>query len=226
MKTRKVIWRWENSEAQKSFVDWVGFPKKYETKIEVVKIEKLLKIKPPLKILDIGCGTGRHILEFARKGYQVVGIDIAKDWLKIAKKAAKSQGLDITFRFQKGSRLKEKEVYNVVIAYYHTLGFMPRNELNMHLLNIWKSLKKNGKFFLRTAGPQLIHGEKYKKKQAWERKIANTFFVILESKVNIGMKIVSRLIQLLIKSPNFMRSKEHSLLMKLFLCLRKQVLRR
>jgi SAM-dependent methyltransferase len=170
MKTKKIIWKWENSIAQKSFVEWVGFPEKFETKKEVRSIEKLLKIKPPLRILDVGCGTGRHALEFTHKGYDVVGIDVAKDWLKIAKKEAKEKGLDIPFKFQKGSQLMETGVYDVVVAYDHTLGFMSRRELNTHLRKIWKSLKTNGKFFLKTAGPQLISGKKFEKKQEWGEK--------------------------------------------------------
>ena len=39
-------------------------------------IEKELRCDKSLRILDIGCGTGRHSVELSRRGYQVTGIDL------------------------------------------------------------------------------------------------------------------------------------------------------
>jgi 2-polyprenyl-3-methyl-5-hydroxy-6-metoxy-1,4-benzoquinol methylase len=38
---------------------------------EVGFIEKEINFNKALQILDIGCGTGRHSLELARRGYDV-----------------------------------------------------------------------------------------------------------------------------------------------------------
>jgi len=35
-------------------------------------------------ILDVGCGTGRHIIEFCRKGYHIMGVDLSKEMLSVA----------------------------------------------------------------------------------------------------------------------------------------------
>lgn len=37
------------------------------------------------RILDVGCGTGRHIVELVKRGYQTIGVDISKEMLTIAK---------------------------------------------------------------------------------------------------------------------------------------------
>jgi SAM-dependent methyltransferase len=37
------------------------------------------------KILDVGCGPGRHMLEFARRGYSVVGVDLSIPFLRLGK---------------------------------------------------------------------------------------------------------------------------------------------
>ena len=41
-------------------------------------IERMLarhRVPRPCRVLDIGCGTGRHAFALARRGYEVTGID-------------------------------------------------------------------------------------------------------------------------------------------------------
>lgn len=52
-------------------------------------IENILNICPPLKMLDIGCGTGRQSVEFSRRGYDVKGIDVAEIYLYKASEKSK-----------------------------------------------------------------------------------------------------------------------------------------
>ena len=43
-------------------------------------------IKKDSLILDVGCGTGKSTIPFARKGHKIIGIDISENMLKIAKR--------------------------------------------------------------------------------------------------------------------------------------------
>lgn len=47
-------------------------------------------------LLDVGCGTGRHALEFARRGYTVIGLDISRGMLREAQRRAVKDGLKLT----------------------------------------------------------------------------------------------------------------------------------
>lgn len=49
------------------------------------------------RILDMGCGTGRHAVELARRGYLVTGVDIAAGMLKEARKAADGANVAVTW---------------------------------------------------------------------------------------------------------------------------------
>jgi SAM-dependent methyltransferase len=44
--------------------------------------------RPVRSLLDLGCGTGRHSVEFARRGYEVVGVDLSEGMLKRARRRA------------------------------------------------------------------------------------------------------------------------------------------
>ena len=46
------------------------------------------------RILDLACGTGRHSIELARRGFSVLGVDIASDLLEIAVGEAENKSID------------------------------------------------------------------------------------------------------------------------------------
>src|SRR3989475_11807180 len=53
-------------------------------------------IPPPgATVLDLCCGPGRHALEFARRGFQVTGVDRTARYLETARTAARGAGLTI-----------------------------------------------------------------------------------------------------------------------------------
>jgi len=62
---------------------------------EVNFILEELKLPPGSHILDVGCGTGRHSVELAKRGYEVTGIDISSGMLSEAKKAANRAGVKV-----------------------------------------------------------------------------------------------------------------------------------
>ena len=57
---------------------------------EIDHIVVALDLKPGERILDVGCGTGRHSFELARRGFEVHGIDISERFIEIAQGAVDS----------------------------------------------------------------------------------------------------------------------------------------
>ena len=51
-----------------------------------------------LRVLDVGCGTGRHALPIAANGGEVVGFDPTPEMLYRARQKAKTQGLNVDLR--------------------------------------------------------------------------------------------------------------------------------
>lgn len=58
---------------------------------EVEFLEKELNYDRTQRILDIGCGTGRHAIELAKRGYKVTGVDLSESQLQRAGKKRKKR---------------------------------------------------------------------------------------------------------------------------------------
>jgi len=59
----------------------------------VVDFASILKKVGARRILDVGCGAGRHLVYLARRGFEPYGVDIALTGLRMAKGRLKKHGL-------------------------------------------------------------------------------------------------------------------------------------
>ena len=60
-----------------------------------------MRISPPLRVLDLGCGDGTTAVPMARLGAEVVGIDIARNLVDAGNRRAAEAGLS-RLTFQEG----------------------------------------------------------------------------------------------------------------------------
>lgn len=51
---------------------------------EVAFLVEALDLRPGMRVLDVGCGPGRHAHALARRGLEVVGIDISQRFVDLA----------------------------------------------------------------------------------------------------------------------------------------------
>lgn len=91
-------------------------PYTQQTEAEVDFIQAVIGEARNLKILDVGCGTGRHSLELARRGYEAVtGVDLSPSMLAQARAKATAEGLQVTFVRQDARRLNVEGAFDVAL---------------------------------------------------------------------------------------------------------------
>ncbi len=59
----------------------------------------------PTLLLDLACGTGGFSKEFAKRGIEVIGVDMSEDMLSVARETSMEQNLDILYLCQKANEL-------------------------------------------------------------------------------------------------------------------------
>ncbi|MDD3905476.1 MAG: class I SAM-dependent methyltransferase [Candidatus Omnitrophica bacterium] len=105
-----------------------------------------------LKILDIGCGTGRHTIELAKRGYNVTGVDLSGNQINWAREKAKEAGLTIDFQVQDACNLSFDCEFDLAIMLCEGgFSLMETDEMNFEILkSATKALKSKGKLIFTT----------------------------------------------------------------------------
>ena len=115
-------------------------------------IEREINYDKNTRILDIGCGTGRHSIELAKRGYTVTGIDLSESQLNRAKEKASAQNLSINFEQQDARKLTFSDEFDLVIMLCEGgFSLMETDEMNFQILrNASNALKSKGKLIFTT----------------------------------------------------------------------------
>ncbi len=81
------------------------------------EIRKYLPEKPPLRILDVGCGTGFFTILLAKQGHQVTGTDLTPDMVANARILAKEELVNCDFEIMDAEHLSFADnSFDVVIS--------------------------------------------------------------------------------------------------------------
>lgn len=100
-----------------------------------------------LKILDLGCGPGLYTEYYAKKGHNVIGVDISKNSIEYAQDQARLRKLDINYINTNYLDLElEENCFDLVTMIFTDFGVLLPKERETLLNIIFKLLKKGGVF--------------------------------------------------------------------------------
>ena len=86
------------------------------TEQEVAFLVGALGLDPGMRVLDVGCGPGRHSLALARRGFAVTGVDLSPEFVELARSAAAAEDLDASFTVCDVRELRYDSEFDAVIC--------------------------------------------------------------------------------------------------------------
>ena len=145
------------------------------------------------RILDLCCGQGRHSLELARRGYTAVtGLDRSRFLVRLARKRAKKEGLQITFREGDARRRRlPEDGFDCVAILGNSFGYFDLVEDDHSVMEaVRQCLRPGGTVVLDLADGQWLRG--HFEPRSWEW-IDQTQFVCRERSLSADQgRLISR----------------------------------
>ncbi len=162
---------WEKKEKSKkievkvktAYRKWASFYEKMFNPLVLTEdkyMKKLLINVKGKKILDLGCGTGRHAIFLAKKGAVVIGIDFSSEMLREAKKNAKRSRVKINFKKRDITKKLpfKNNSFDIVLC---SLVFNHIKNLAPIFKEVSRILKPSGVFIFSDLHPGLISKKRY-----------------------------------------------------------------
>ncbi|MFH1652996.1 MAG: class I SAM-dependent methyltransferase [Pseudomonadota bacterium] len=115
-----------------------------------------LRLKAPMKLLDLPCGFGRHSNRLAKLGLDVTGVDVTEGFLKIAKTKAASLGVEVKYLKGDMRKVKFKREFDRAIMIFTAFGYFDDKDNFRVLKNIHRALKDDGIFCFDTVNKDVF----------------------------------------------------------------------
>lgn len=111
---------------------------------EVAEVVRLLDMKPPMRVLDVPCGFGRHANRLAALGYDVVGVDLMAGFLEQARAGVDAGGLRVDYRQADMRSLCLDSEFDRALMLYTSFGYFDDSENLAVLRSLAQALKPGG----------------------------------------------------------------------------------
>jgi SAM-dependent methyltransferase len=118
------------------------------------------RIVQPGRLVDLGCGTGRHAIRFAGRGFAVVAVDLSRPMLEVVGSKARQRAIELTTVQSNLCRLGcfPDQVFDYGLSMFSTLGMIrgrdsrrralaearrilrPGGRIAFHVHNFWLNL--------------------------------------------------------------------------------------
>ena len=137
------------------------------TGAEVDRALAILGAQGGERVLDMACGTGRHSHELARRGFEVVGVDISPDLLSIAEADADAESLNASFLAADLRELDFDEEFDLVLNLNDgAIGYFETEEENHRTFEvIAAALRAGGANLLQL--PNVLYAETHLPQKTW-----------------------------------------------------------
>ncbi len=106
------------------------------------------------RLLDAGCGSGKYSIPLQMRGFEVIGVDVSPDALKMAAKGGVCRELDIKFLAADICHLPFQDESFDVIWCYGVLQHLLSDERELVISEFRRLLQRGGRLFIEVFGEE------------------------------------------------------------------------
>jgi D-alanine-D-alanine ligase len=136
-------------------------------------------LRPPARVLDAPCGFGRHSIEFARRGFEVTGVDFNETELARAREAAQAAGVTLRLVCQDMRDMEFAGEFDLAVNLFSSIGYFSDDEDRLLVDRFWRALAPGGVFVLDTRNRdqcvRSLPAEERQRFDGWTLRIENRF---------------------------------------------------
>jgi SAM-dependent methyltransferase len=108
-------------------------------------------------ILDLGCGPGRHSVEFAKRGFHVTGVDASRYLLERARERAEEFKVQVELVKDDMRHFRREAAFELVCILFTSFGYFEDDQENLQVVcNAHESLKPGGVLLIDVIGKERI----------------------------------------------------------------------
>jgi SAM-dependent methyltransferase len=120
---------------------------------DVAFAEQALATSPGARWLELGCGFGRHAVEIARRGYEVVGLDRSTSMLRLGARLADEAGVTVRWEPRDLRDTSGLGPFDVCTCLYTAWGYFDDRENEAALRAVREALRQGGLLMLDVTNP-------------------------------------------------------------------------
>ena len=191
--------------------DWEAIVDQRDTEREVAFIEDVLEKKEKRIVLDLCCGTGRHSIVLSQHGWSIIGLDLSKNLLIIAKQRMRQKAVDFPLiRADMRYFPFRNEVFKAVVNMFTSFGYLPSETEDLKCLcEVQRTLMENGYFLIDVVNKEYV--AKIYKERDWAEYEP---FYLLENRIlDLRKSMLLSEWTIIRKNTNEVRHIQHNLRM-------------
>lgn len=124
---------------------------------QVEQVLALAGVEPPIRVLDMPTGVGRHALEFARLGCTVTAVDRTAAYLNRARERANELGLKVEFVQADMREFQREDTFELAVNLFTSFGYFEDEADDRTVLeNFYASLRPGGTLVMDLMGKEVM----------------------------------------------------------------------
>ena len=139
------------------FIDWFNteeylYVYRHRNDAEAEKLVNLILLNTMIDehadVIDLACGSGRHSVLFAEKGFNVTAVDLSENLLNVARASARNLGLKINFLNSDLRKFCINSKFDLAVNLFTSFGYFETDHENFSLFSDALNLLKDNGYFV------------------------------------------------------------------------------